>query len=252
MKKFTLILSLALSLMALEGFSSDLNLRMFNNSSFCVELDRQMYGNNNNSFMVSNLIPGSHYLVVYKNSHLNNGRHVGTGIIFSGYITIPGNVKVSAMINNKNRYVVISEVLFMNNAPDHGKKGKKEEHGRNDRRDDRYGKNEHNNGNNGYGYNSYNNYMISPADFSSLKMTILKSGFESTKLGVASNALMYNNFTSAQIAEILYLFTFESTKLEFAKLAYAKVVDKERFFLVYNAFTFKSSIDELNRYISCF
>jgi hypothetical protein len=45
------------------------------------------------------------------------------------------------------------------------------------------------------------------------------------------------------------LFSFEATKLEFAKYAYNKVSDKENYYLVNDAFQFESSIEELNENI---
>jgi hypothetical protein len=44
--------------------------------------------------------------------------------------------------------------------------------------------------------------------------------------------------------------TFDSSRLELAKLAYLSTVDKENFWVVYDLFTFESSIVELNEYIS--
>ena len=261
MKKFTLILGLALSLMALEGFSSDLNLRLFNNSTFCVELDNQLYANFTSSFMVSNLQAGNHYLVVYKTRNFRNGRNNGSKILFSGYVNIPMNTKISAMIDNRNRFIVTSEVTYNNRGNnannDRNNKGNNQ-YGYNDHNNGRNnngnGRNEHNDRNNGKGNNNYgtNNNMMSPADFASLKLMISNTAFESSKLGIAENALLNYNFTSAQVLEILYLFSFESTKLDFAKRAYIKVIDRERYFTTYSAFSFSSSIDEMNRYINGF
>jgi hypothetical protein len=55
--------------------------------------------------------------------------------------------------------------------------------------------------------------------------------------------------TSAQITDIMRLFSFESSRLEIAKFAYNYVVDPQRYFMVNNAFSFSSSVDDLNRFI---
>ena len=89
-----------------------------------------------------------------------------------------------------------------------------------------------------------------PGDFNNLKNTIANATFESTKLGIAKSAASMNRFTSDQVLNLLYMFTYESTKLEFAKLAYNSTIDKAQFYIVNNAFTYSSSIDDLNRYIS--
>jgi hypothetical protein len=85
--------------------------------------------------------------------------------------------------------------------------------------------------------------------FDRLKSSIACKTFESTKLVVAQQAASGNFFTSCQVAELLSLFTFESTKIEFAKCAYSRTVDKQMYFLVNDAFTFSSSVDELNAFI---
>jgi hypothetical protein len=46
------------------------------------------------------------------------------------------------------------------------------------------------------------------------------------------------------------LFTFDSSRLEFAKFAYGRTVDRNRYFQTYNSFTFNSSVDELSDYIA--
>jgi hypothetical protein len=46
------------------------------------------------------------------------------------------------------------------------------------------------------------------------------------------------------------LFSFESSRLEFAKFAYKYTWDINNYFLLNDAFDFESSIDELNKYIN--
>jgi len=45
-------------------------------------------------------------------------------------------------------------------------------------------------------------------------------------------------------------FTFEDTKLQFAKFAYGRTFDIGNYFVVNNAFDFSSSVDELNAFIA--
>jgi hypothetical protein len=52
-----------------------------------------------------------------------------------------------------------------------------------------------------------------------------------------------------QIIEIVNLFSFEENKLDYAKFAYSKCVDKNNYFIVNDAFSFSSSTDELTEYI---
>jgi hypothetical protein len=45
-------------------------------------------------------------------------------------------------------------------------------------------------------------------------------------------------------------FTFEDSKLEFAKNAYANCSNKDDYYMLNEAFTFSSSKSELNKYVS--
>ena len=47
----------------------------------------------------------------------------------------------------------------------------------------------------------------------------------------------------------MLLFSFENNRLEIAKLAFRKTVDKQNYFMLNEALTFSSSKDELARFI---
>ncbi|MCB0483929.1 MAG: DUF4476 domain-containing protein [Flavobacteriales bacterium] len=91
---------------------------------------------------------------------------------------------------------------------------------------------------------------ISSGNLSSAKNSINSKSFEDTKLTVAKQIIGANCFTAAQVKDLLGLFTYETSKLEIAKLCYKKTVDQGNYYMVNDAFTYSSSIDELNEYIS--
>lgn len=95
-------------------------------------------------------------------------------------------------------------------------------------------------------------YPISDATFEEIKRTIQKNNFESTKLSVAKQVIGTNCLLSKDVKEIMDLFTFESSKLEFAKFAYGRTYDLGNYFIVNQAFNFESSITELDQYIRSF
>lgn len=102
--------------------------------------------------------------------------------------------------------------------------------------------------NSGWNDNSWNNNYRMPMqqnDFNQLMSVMESKSFESSKQQIAAGALGNNYFTSEQIRQMLNVFTFESTKIAVAKKAYDRVVDPEKFYVVYNSFTFESSIDDL-------
>jgi hypothetical protein len=86
-------------------------------------------------------------------------------------------------------------------------------------------------------------------EFGFMLQEISRQNFDSNRLQVAKQVISSNQLTSAQITDIMRLFSFESSRLEIAKFAFRYVVDPQRYFMVNNAFSFSSSVDELNRFI---
>ena len=91
---------------------------------------------------------------------------------------------------------------------------------------------------------------MSRGDFNSFKNSLSTKSFEDSKMTMAKQVLNNNCLTSAQVREVMGLFTFEQTKLDFAKYAYGHTYDLGNYFKVNDAFGFESSIDELNDYIN--
>ncbi|MFM7015179.1 MAG: DUF4476 domain-containing protein [Bacteroidota bacterium] len=90
---------------------------------------------------------------------------------------------------------------------------------------------------------------MSPTDFSDLKRTVNSKSFEDTKLTIAKQVVSSQCLLTNQVKELLGCFTFEANKLDMAKNCYSHTYDIGNYFKVNDAFTFESSIDELNEYI---
>jgi hypothetical protein len=86
--------------------------------------------------------------------------------------------------------------------------------------------------------------------FSDMKHSIAGVSFEETKLSTAKTVLSSNYISTAQVMEICRLFSFEDSKLDFAKFAYSKTVDPNNYFKVGNVFSFSSSKEALNDFLS--
>lgn len=92
-------------------------------------------------------------------------------------------------------------------------------------------------------------YAMNASDFRSAKDAIGKGSFEDTKLSTAKTILTSNCMSTDQIMEVCKMFSFEQTKLDFAKQAYGRCSDPGSYFKVGNIFTFDASRTELNEYI---
>lgn len=91
---------------------------------------------------------------------------------------------------------------------------------------------------------------MSSSDFDSFKSSVESKSFEDSKLTISKQVLNNNCLTSAQVREVMKLFSFEDTRLNFAKYAYGHTYDIGNYYKVNDAFTFESSIDDLNKYIN--
>ena len=104
------------------------------------------------------------------------------------------------------------------------------------------------------GYNGATGCPIpmNQGDFESMKGSINSKSFEDSKLTLAKQVINSNCLLSSQVREIMQLFTYEESKLDFAKYAYGRTYDIGNYYKVNDAFTFESSIEELNGYISTY
>lgn len=94
------------------------------------------------------------------------------------------------------------------------------------------------------------NYAMDMGSFNSAKKTIADASFEETKLSTAKTILGSNCFSTNQVVEVCKLFSFEQSKLDFAKYAYSKCTDRGNYFKVASVFSFDASKSELNEYIT--
>jgi hypothetical protein len=90
---------------------------------------------------------------------------------------------------------------------------------------------------------------MSTADFNAAKESIGSKSFDDSKLKVAKQVLDNNCMSSAQVKEVIGLFSFEQSKLDLAKYAYGRTTDKNNYYKINDAFTFESSITELDNHI---
>lgn len=91
--------------------------------------------------------------------------------------------------------------------------------------------------------------QMSATEFQKAKQSVEKQSFADSQMKVAKQIAAAQCLSTAQIIELINIFSFEQNKLEFAKSAYASCVDKENYYQVNDVFSFSSSTDELTEYI---
>ncbi|HLU50770.1 MAG TPA: DUF4476 domain-containing protein [Flavobacteriaceae bacterium] len=95
-------------------------------------------------------------------------------------------------------------------------------------------------------------WAMDSASFYHFLTALDQEWFESGKMELLEMSLQKHYFTSQQISELIEKLSFDSSKLQFAKLAYSNTVDPENYFWVRDKLSFSSSKTELTRYIAQF
>jgi hypothetical protein len=93
-------------------------------------------------------------------------------------------------------------------------------------------------------------WPMNDQDFANVKQSIASKSFDDTKLTISKQVIASNCLFSRQVKELMLLFSFEATRLEFAKFAYGYTFDIGNYYLLNDAFQFESTIEELNQYIN--
>lgn len=223
MKKIVLIIAIIMYAsvqIRASHLASDFNLRLFDQALFTVNIDHQVYNTPTNRFQLKAIAPGQHFLRVTRLEHGYYGPHTVPVLVFSGYIDLPSGAQINAMIDRQNRFrinkiipFVVAPVCATPYMPEPVQ----------------------------YGMSDY--------EFDQLRNTIDRLSFDSSRMQVAKQAIAHNMVTTRQVYALMNMMTFESNKLELAKYAYAQTVDKQNYFVVNDAFTFESSILNLNDFI---
>ncbi len=88
------------------------------------------------------------------------------------------------------------------------------------------------------------------AEFESLKSSVIQQHFTDTRMGIIRQAVRGRSLTTAQDIELIRLFSFEQDKVKLAKFLYDFTSDGQNYFKINNLFSFSTSVDELNKYLS--
>jgi len=90
---------------------------------------------------------------------------------------------------------------------------------------------------------------ISPHNFNLGYSSIMRYFFDENRLVAAKRFIRNQHLSVNQIIKLMHVFTWEKTKLKFAKYAYKKTYDTENYFRVFDFLFFETSRIELDKYI---
>jgi len=94
-----------------------------------------------------------------------------------------------------------------------------------------------------------NRNVMTTAQYNRLIGQLRDAGFENNRMNLVKTAIEDNPVTAQQLTGILNELSFESSRLQIAKFAYAYLVNPKDAFLIDDAFQFSSSKDEFHEFI---
>ncbi|MEO7393361.1 MAG: DUF4476 domain-containing protein [Chitinophagaceae bacterium] len=247
MKKIsTLLFSslFSLTLLAFDGSRLSIS-TVKNNMDLKIEVDGRRFNMQNNSITLSNLKEGYHTVKIIREKRRSENNYGDNNNYGNGNVNAYGFGRRGEIIYNTSVFLRRGFALDIIVSP-YGKVFTDENPI--DQNEDFYNDDNRYNDNDGRWNNSYINVM-NAREFDQFKESLRKEWFENSRIISAKVIIDKNNFTAQQAKDMALLFDFENSKLEIAKYAYRKTIDKQNYYLVNDVFTFSNSKEELARFI---
>lgn len=242
LKKEGLALAAALLLMSLltavAGFAAprpnntaSVEIRMWDNSEFVILFDNKSYGNRT-SIIFNNVFAGRHQVKIYKRVYERQSRQHRMHLILDDVIMVNARQNLSYIVSRDNKLHLMRtqrpvrpqtieyRPATVTNAS-----------------------------------HCEEIYYAGPAvmsaqDFSTLQQMVSNASFEETRMTLIKQAIGERAVTTQQVLSLMQMMSFESTRLELAKWAYAKTIDRENYFIVNQGFSFSSSTNDLANFMA--
>jgi len=242
---FTLFASLFMSIAVFAAArpTSILTVKSADNADIRVILDGKRFEPHDNAIMFGSMEPGRHSIKIFKQR--KNGWFNLTGgnydLVYNTTVTLKRRTHLFITVERNGRISMDENRLKRSSELDRDRRDRDF-----DREDDHSGQ---------WGdHDSHEGYAsgMNDREFTQVLKSIKHEWLESNKFKSASQIVKTNSMTTAQVEQILLLFSFENNKLELAKQAYTNTVDKKNYPMLFDLFSYSSSKRELEGYIdSC-
>ncbi|MBZ0097967.1 MAG: DUF4476 domain-containing protein, partial [Taibaiella sp.] len=94
-----------------------------------------------------------------------------------------------------------------------------------------------------------NSNVLNNEDLKDMEARVEERITDTDKLKLMKSVLEDRTYYSVQVRTMLNWLVFESSRVDFAKWSYERVLDKQDYWKLEDAFTFSSSKDEFNEHI---
>lgn len=242
---FTLLLSTLISLTTFAEHNTRLTITSVGTDKLYAEVDGRRYVLDGTTLSLRGIEPGYHQIIVYRDRKKSNNRwwDFGKGanrrseIFFDKRVYLKENYHFDVLVNRFGK-VFIDEQRTEGKGVAYGYDEDERKPGRDqstDRRDHRF--------------DNQPERIMKENEFNDALAILRREWFENTRMSKARLMIDQNYFTSRQVKDICLLFTFENNRLELARYAYGKTVDRENYDLVNEVFSNNSNKKELAQYI---
>ncbi|MBK9481038.1 MAG: DUF4476 domain-containing protein [Bacteroidetes bacterium] len=254
MKKLLLLLLIIANFSAFAGWNKGmLRIREERGRTISVSIDAIRINKIGRTLTIPNVSVGKHMIKVF--AYNSNGYGYRNGMmIYQGMIMVkPGSIYYCSVFEKGmeiEENCCIDDYGHWNNN-DNWENWDEDMKAWNNNQRWNQQDNHWNHDNNNYEDNNWENYRgaLSIGRYNQLIDQVRKTTFESSKITLLNSMLRNTKLTVAQLMGILKELTFESTKLQFAKDNYNKLVDPRNAFLINDLFTFQSSKDDFLEFI---
>lgn len=232
--------------MAMQA-QSKLSITMVGNGAIRAVIDDRNYICQDNSLTIEDLAPGYHSVKLFlvRKERWNNAAYGQQ--VYNANLLIKSQYYTDIVVNRFGKTLVDEQPLTRGDYYDNMDRGNGGYGGNN-------GKDWDNHDNRpGQGYNNPRApQQMSDDAFAMAREAIRKESFDNTRMTVAQQIADNNYFTTAQVKELVKLFAFEDRKLDFAKYAYARTLDRNNYFTINEVFSFSRTKEDLADYIKNF
>ena len=286
---FTLLLSTLFSLASFAYDGVRLTISSVTSNKMFVEVDGRRYKLDGTTVAVRDIRSGYHNVKVYREAKRNNNgwilgnrNRAKEQTLYNTRVYLKDGYHFDILINRFGKVLVderridVNDDWYTDDDDDYYENDRDRDLDNNRNNDDRYdnrnrndrydkdrdrdldnSRNNDDRNNNRNGDDRYDNrndrdprnYEMSDVDFNQARESLRKEWFENTRVTTAKQVIDRNYFTARQVKELMLLFTFENNRLDIAKYAYNKTVDKGNYIIVNDALGMTKNKEELNRFI---
>jgi hypothetical protein len=249
MKKILLTLAFLLAvlpaLFAQDG-RSIVRVRLSDNTPLRIAIDGKAYNDEGKVVTVDNITAGRHKLKVFVPAKSGRGNRT---LVYQGDFKVePGTY--SYFVVDRYKGTVRVSTGYRSNLDrdvkdpiDRGRYPNDKDRGYNDRTDqDRYDR--------GDDRHDRRRNALTSSDMDDLQVRVSGRMHNDGKVHLMKSVLQDHTYTTAQVRTMLSWLSFDDSKLQLAKIAYANVVDKKNYWKLEDSFSFSSTREDFSEYLT--